>query len=129
MANAKFNAKDYGTVQYDFAPDAPVVKGYIPDPSDEMLQQYHKDIRDLMEEAGINDLPSPSEMRLNPDRMDEYMDRLDKYDIIDTHHKLLEIIAKLCADTPSVDDMMMLPYRKRIGFVRFVQKELINPEA
>lgn len=129
MANVQFNAKDYGSVAYNFGPDAPEIKGTIPDPSDEMIQQYHKDIRQLMQDSGINDLPSETEMRLHPERMDEYMDRLDKHDQIDTHHQLLEIIAKLCSNEPGVDEMMKLPYRKRIRFVRFAQKELTNPEV
>lgn len=129
MANVQFNANDYGNVRYDFKPDAPDVKGVIPDPSDDKIKQYHKDIRQLMEDSGINDLPSETEMRLHPERMDEYMDRLDAYDQIETHHNLLEIIARLCSNEPSVEDMMKLPYRKRIRFVRFAQKELTNPEV
>lgn len=126
---ANFHAKDYGSVQYNFHPDAPHVKGVIPDPSDDMLKIYHKNIRELMKESGIEDLPTEAELRANPGRMDSLMDRIDNYDQIETHHKVLEIIAELCGDTPSVEDMMLLPYRKRIRFVRFVQKELTNPEA
>lgn len=82
-----------------------------------------------MKDSGIEDLPSESDMRLHPDRMEEYMDKLDQFDTIEIHHNLLEIIAELCANQPSVDDMMQLPYRVRIRFVRHVQKELISPEV
>jgi hypothetical protein len=126
---ANFHAKEYGTVQYNFHPDAPTIRGTIPDPSDEMLQTYHKKIREVMRDSGIEDLPTESEIRANPGRLDAMMDRLESYDQIDTHHKILEIIAELCSNTPSVEDMMALPYRKRIRFVRFVQRELTNPEV
>lgn len=125
---ANFHAKDYGTVQYNFHPDAPGIKGVIPDPSDDMLQTYHTQINGLMRESGINDLPSDTELRLHPERMDEYMDRLESFNAIDTHHKLVAIVAELCSDSPSVDDMMKLPYRKRVKFIRFAQKELASPE-
>jgi hypothetical protein len=126
---ANFHAKDYGTVQYNFHPDAPEVRGVIPDPSDDMLQAYHKAIREVMKESGIEDLPTESEIRANPGRLDDMMDRVEAFDQIETHHRILDIIATLCQNQPSVEDMMKLPYRKRIRFVRFVQKELTNPEA
>lgn len=125
---ANFNAKDYGTVQYNFHPDAQI-RGVIPDPSDEMLSDYHKAIRQLMRDSGIEDLPTDTDIRLHPDKMDEFMDKLDAFDQIETHHQLLEIIATVCSNQPSVEDMMLLPYRKRIRFVRFVQKELTSPEV
>lgn len=126
---ANFHAKDYGTVQYNFHPDAPVIKGTIPDPSDDMLQEYYKEMREMFRESGIDDLPSEAEIRANRDKLDELMDKIERFDRIETHHRLLEIIAKLCQNQPSVDDMMQLPYRKRVRFVRFVQKELADPEV
>jgi hypothetical protein len=125
---AQFHAKDYGTVQYNFHPDANI-RGTIPDPSDDMLQTYHKNIRQWLKDSGLEDLPTEDELRRNPDRTQELIDRVEKFDQIDAHHKLLEIIAEVCQHQPSVDDMMQLPYRKRVRFTRFVQKELINPEA
>lgn len=126
---ANFHAKDYGTVQYNFHPYAPTVRGTIPDPSDDQLQTYHKDMRQLMKESGIDDLPSDIDMKLHPEKMDEYMEKIEAFDQIETHHQLLEIIARLCNDTPNVEQMMELPYRVRIRFVRYIQKELTSPEV
>lgn len=126
---SQFHAKDYGSVNYNFHPDAPHIKGIIPDPSDEMLQSYYRAMRELFKDAGIDELPTDTEIRLHPERMNEFMDRLEKFDRIEAHHQVLEIIAMLCQNTPSVDDMMQLPYRKRVKFIRFVQKEIADPEA
>lgn len=125
---AQFHAKDLGTVTYNFHPDAQI-RGTIPDPSDTLLQEYHKEIRAWLKDSGIEDLPSEAELRSNPERAEELMDRVEQFDQIEAHHQLLEIIAKVCQNQPSVDDMMQLPFRKRVRFVRFVQKELISPEA
>lgn len=126
---ANFHAKDYGSVQYNFHPDAPHVKGTIPDPSDEMISDYHKKIREVMKESGIEDLPSEAELRANPGRIDSMMDRIESYDQMETHHKVVTVVAELCGNQPNVDEMMLLPYRKRVRFIRFAQKELTNPEA
>jgi hypothetical protein len=125
---ANFSAKSYGTVQYDFRPFSEI-RGVIPDPSDDMIQLYHKTFKKVMKNSGINELPSDSDIRINPERMQEYMDKIDEFDGIEIHHKILEIVAELCVNQPSVEDMMTLPYRVRVGFIRHVQKELISPEV
>lgn len=125
---AEFHANTYGSVKYNFHPDG-TARGVIPDPSDDMLQTYHKQIRQWLKDSGIDDLPSEEELRRNPERARELSEQAESFDRIEVHQQLLKIIAELCQDQPSVDDMMTLPFRKRIRFVRFVQKEITNPEA
>lgn len=124
----KFNANDYGSVEYDFTKYQEGLKGIIPDPSDDLIQQYFKEMREFFRENGLDDLPSERDLRLNPSRIRELTERIEAIDKIEVHHSQLAIVAKLCQNTPSTEEMMKLPYRVRVRFIRYVQTELTSPE-
>lgn len=125
---AGFKSSDYGTVQYDFRPDS-TIQGTIPDPSDELIQQFFKEFNEFLKENGLDDAPNEYELRSDPEKLQKELERIRSIDKVAIHHQQLKIIAKLCQDQPSVEDMMTLPYRKRIRFVQFVMRELTNPEV
>lgn len=124
---AGYKAQDYGTVNYNFKPDVPV-EGKIPDPSDEMIQDYFKEIKEYYTRHGLDDIPSDFEMRTNPERLQEMIDKMQNSDRISLNRELVGIVCRLCGGQPSEDEVLGLPFRKRVKFLQFVQKELTNPE-
>lgn len=125
---AGFKSSDYGTVQYDFNPEVKI-KGTIPDPSDEMLQQYFKEIREFFKRNNLDGLtPTEYELRTDPAKFKEMLDLIDSVDKIHANHELVDIVCRLCGNQPNTEEVLGLPYRKRIKFLQFAQRELANPE-
>lgn len=126
---AKFDAEEFGSVEYDFTPYGGV-KRPIPDPSDEMIQTYHKKVHELIREHDSEDIPSEKQLRDDPALLKRVIERTRKMiESMDTHHRMVEIIAELCQEQPSAEEIKHLPYRVRVPFIRFVQREVINPEG
>lgn len=125
---AEWKAQSYGTVQYDMRPDVDL-QGTIPDPSDEILREYFEDIKKFGESHGLNDVPTEYELRNNPERVQQMIDRMNSTDKIKVNHELTAIVAKLCQHKPSEEDILKLPYRKRVVFLRWIQDQLTSPEV
>lgn len=125
----KFDAEEYGSIEYDFTKYGGVKRPII-DPSDEMIQTYHKKVHELIRENDSDDVPSEKQLREDPAQLKRIIERTRKMiESMDTHHRMVDIIAELCQNQPSSEEMLSVPYRVRIAFIRFVQRELVNPEA
>jgi hypothetical protein len=125
MSNT-FSAKTIGVngLRYDFRDwlggDGP--QGLIPEPSDKMLEAYFDRVRELAKEADID------EEELDGLSDAEVAERTSEVNFGELQENMAEAIGNLCQDSPSKDDLLRLPFRIRQVFVKWLLKELNDPE-
>lgn len=122
-----FDAGVFGSLRYNFTAFGGVA-GIIPDPSDELLDAFNKGYRDLLKEYGVTEDGEEIEDSEVPD-LDELEKRADKPTFVQQQQDVVKLIAELCQDSPSEEQIMKLPFRVRQKFVVWLQRQLVSPEA
>jgi hypothetical protein len=90
-------------------------KGTIPEPTEPLLRAYGEALRTLygVEEA---------------EEVEEAIDA-EGPSAEERHRRLLELTAELCQQSPSADELQELPPRACNLFMKWVYKELSDPEV
>lgn len=86
--------------------------GAIPEPSTDALEAYQKSMQTLMKGRSL--------------------DALQKQDTEESRKQLrqvLEHVAKLCQNSPSLEELAQLPPRWKIGFMKTFNREMSDPEV
>lgn len=120
---AKFSLAAVETLDYDFTgfpkEDGKgycTGKGTIPEPSQKALDQYFKDLSEIMGGGGaaahVRDIT-----QIDPEVQKEQL------------AAVFAAIAKLCSNQPSKEQLMELPPRIKIAFLKWVNQEFQNPEV
>jgi len=120
-----FDAGVFGSLRYNFTAFGGVT-GIIPDPSDELLDDFNKSYRALLKEYGVTE--DGEELEDVPD-LDELEKRADRPTFVQQQQDVVKLIAALCQDSPSEEQIMKLPFRVRQKFVVWLQRQLVSPEA
>lgn len=124
--NDTFDGGQYGTLRYDFTKWSGK-QGVIPDPSDELIEQFMRGMRDTAKEyqsEGGADVESLSAAELQ-----ELMDDDSNMRITEAQAAIAKLTADLVQNSPSADELLALPFRVRQGFLRWLQGKLLDPEA
>jgi len=98
------------------------VAGTIPDPSEARVRAFNLAVDQLRREA------ADETDRLLKDHADD-ADLAEQADAIAErlHEKELDLVAELCAGTPTREQIADLPHRVRTGFMEWLGEELRNP--
>jgi hypothetical protein len=111
-------------------------KGEIPEPSDKQLLAFMKSLAETMQQAFSREAKTPegNAVRLQvvtdqkPSEIFNALADLTNEEMLENQRPMMEAISKLCSGTPSVEEIFMVPFRRRMLFVAWLLKEL-NPEA
>jgi hypothetical protein len=119
-----FDAGQYGTLRYDFKKFGGV-QGIIPDPSDEMLEAFMRRLRDIAKEYGADDIDENA----TAEQLQDLMEEDENLRLADAQKDQAEAVSELCQGSPNAEQLMALPFRVRQGFMRWLQRKLMDPEA
>lgn len=119
-----FDAGQFGTLRYDFKKFGGV-QGLIPDPSDEMIEEFMRELRDIANEFGSGDVDENA----SPEEIAELMEDDSNLQIAAAQQRMAEVTGKLCQGSPDAAALLALPFRVRQGFMRWLQRKLMDPEA
>jgi hypothetical protein len=128
-------------LDYDFAPHAPLVKGVTPEPSDKLIGQYWKGYGKLIREHArlleewqtkldtVDQLPSETEaqreLRMEARRkLDEQFEAWQGERAEVMRSERIRLVAEVCSQKPSVEELVALPGRVYDGFEQYMQGEL-----
>jgi hypothetical protein len=118
-----FDASAYGTLRYDFKKFGGV-QGMIPDPSDEMIENYMRALRDIAREFGEDEVSEDA----TPEEIQDALDN-SNLEIKAAQDAMALATSELCQASPSADELLRLPFRVRVGFFNWLQRKLMDPEA
>lgn len=125
-ASDTFDAGVYGTLRYDFKKFGGV-QGVIPDPSDEQIETFMRNMRDTAKEFGQDESVDPDSM--SAEELQELMEDEAALQIKEAQVKISGLVGDLCSSSPSADELLALPLRVRQGFMRWLQGKLLDPES
>jgi len=116
-----FDAAQTSPLEFTFRPHVDVA-GTIPDPSEARVRAFNLAVDQLRREA------SEETDRLLKDHADD-PDLAEQADAIAErlHEKELDLVAELCAGTPTREQIADLPHRVRTAFMEWLGEELRNP--
>lgn len=118
-----FNAGDYGRLRYDFT-DYGGVTGIIPEPSDDLINEFQEDYRALARRYGVDiGDEAPAE------EVTEAINKADQTDMRKAQAELAELSAKLCSNSPDADQILQIPFRIRMRFNAWLLGQIMDPEA
>lgn len=118
-----FNLTDeVGALDYNFEPYAG--KGTIPEPSTMQIQAFRQALGEMLGEVDEDSSNKVDDVALAK-RLAEYL----KSDTTEADEKSLHIVADVCSNQPSFDDLQALPYRARQAFFGWVVGMLLVPEG
>jgi hypothetical protein len=118
-----FNLTDaVGVLEYNFEPYAG--KGVIPEPSAIQIQAFRQALGEMLGEVD-EDSSDKDEGVVFAKRLSEYLNS----DTTEADEKSLHIVADVCSNQPSFDDLQALPYRARQAFLGWIVGMLLVPEG
>lgn len=119
---AQFNAQGaVEALEYDFRPHVDA-HGVIPEPSTGQIQAYFDGARDLAK--GVQGLRSQATAAeagdLSEEQMAEIVEQIENLDIAEYMDQIVHLVAALCSNEPSAEQIFALPFRIRQAFVKWV---------
>lgn len=121
---AGFNASTaVEALDYDFRPFVEA-HGVVPEPSTDQITVYRKAIMDMFEEMipeGLDD-----ENQKTVDMIHKVVQFLGS-DRSEEQEKILHVLADVCSDKPSYDELSALPYRHQQAFAGWVSGIFLLP--
>jgi hypothetical protein len=125
---ASFDAGTVGErLEWTFVPDVKA-HGTLTEPDDRQIAEFIAGIRKLMNDAQVKGM---AELGENPDPADVMgaINALDVDDLVKSLHDMAALYSALCSYSPTTDQILGLPMRKRAAFYAWIQKEVVSPEA
>lgn len=123
-----FDAGTYGSLRYDFKAYGGV-QGRIPDPSDEMLEQFMRRLREIAKEFGDDELETEQLDEMTAEQINEILAEDKNLEIAEAQKAMCDAVAELCQGSPDAAAMLALPFRVRQGFMQWLQRKLLSGEA
>lgn len=129
---AQFTSEHLELLEYDFTGFAANSggmcsgKGTIPEPTKQMLLDYAQAVREIFETDDLADV-DPATMVADSfatEEKDEVSEELDS-----ASDQLLDATSALCSGTPTKAQLVELPPRILRGFMKWVYREIADPEA
>lgn len=125
---AKFDAGAVvEALEFTFKPHADL-EGTVPEPNDRQIAAFQKAMKDEIIKAA-RELGVTGDISIG-----EFMAALEKTDqtveeVIEVNRRAAKIFADLCSGHPSQAQLMKVPPRARLAFFRWLQGEVLSPEA
>ena len=116
-------------LDYDFEKYGP--SGVTPEPSSDQIDEFRKRISELLgqmldeaKERGQHEIPTGplAQIQLVSDLLADGSNR-------PLERKLFEVVAAVCSDEPTVDQIDALPYRLKHAFVAHMSDKFLLPEV
>jgi hypothetical protein len=120
-------SEEVSSLEYNFEPYAG--KGTIPEPSSLQITAFKKGLAQMVEYSARNEDIDVDVEKLPTSEYAARLSKLLREDTSEYDDKVLHMIADVCSDTPSYDDLTALPFRARQAFLGWVIGALIVPEA
>lgn len=127
---AKFTA---GTaveaLDYDFTDYVPGCAGTIPEPTTEQIETYFDRAREVAQEVMAvknkmdkvkNADGDGSTENLTEEEVTEIVTDLEEIDVHGLQAKMVDLIADLCSQQPTAEQITALPFRVRQAFIKWV---------
>jgi hypothetical protein len=92
-------------------------KGTIPEPSQKALDEYFQSLSEIMESVPGQGKAVKRVLDIDPEQQKEQL------------AEIFAAIAKLCSNQPNQEQLMELPPRIKIAFLKWVNQEFQNPEV
>lgn len=124
----KFNADSIGgELEYDFSRwGGP--QGVVPEPPRFAVNKMLKGVNAAFKDLGL--IEEDNEDTITADGVADTMNKIEDEEIFEKlQDRLLEVIAEVCAGSPSREVLEKLPYRPFQGFFGYLVGSLTNPEA
>jgi hypothetical protein len=116
--------EEVGVLEYNFMPYAG--SGIIPEPSAIQIQAFRQALGEMLGDVEDSpDKPAQDDPTLFAKRLSEYLNQ----DTTETDEKSLHLVADVCSNQPSFDELHALPYRARQAFLGWVVGMLLVPEG
>jgi hypothetical protein len=125
----KFDAGQLAeSLEFDFRGAGVDAHGTIPEPSDKQIGTYLDEVatafKKIGEVAGLANLNTG-----DPQAMLAALEKIDATQFVAVLDDISKAAAKLCGGTPSLVQIRALPLRVRQHFFRYLQEEIVRPEA
>ena len=120
-------SEEVSSLEYNFEPYAG--KGTIPEPSSFQITSFRKGLAQMVEYAARNEDIDVDVEKLPTAEYAKRLSNLLREDTSEYDEKVLQMIADVCSNTPSYDDLTALPFRARQAFLGWIIGALIIPEA
>jgi hypothetical protein len=116
-------------LDYTFEPYAPGCTGSVREPDDKQIADYMAATRQM-----VNDFRGrlPDELIGGATTITSVLDGVENLDVTvmaEFTGAMAEVAAALCSGTPSKEDILKLPPRRRAHFYAWLQREVMSPEA
>lgn len=121
---------DYDFEKYDAG------KGVIPEPTTGQLSAYFNEIREIANRARelqaaskrISNKDADGEDTVTDEEAQEIIAAMDNFSLETFQQEMAGAVARLCSDSPSMDQLSKLPYRVLQAFIKWISGEF-RPEG
>jgi hypothetical protein len=104
-------------------------EGLIPEPTDRQVGEFLAGLKDAMRESREK-AATRQEVDVNdPEQVARAVDEMDPEEFVRTAEVMASLYSALCSGTPTKEQILSVPRRARLAFYRWVQGEVLNPEA
>lgn len=114
-------------LDWTFEPDVPGARGTIREPRDAQIGDYLSAVKKMSAE-----LKGRIPEGVDPDDPQELLAAIDSLDtdiVVQVHAKMARVYADLCSGSPTTEQILALPLRKRVMFYAWLQEQVMAPEA
>jgi hypothetical protein len=126
-SNNVWSTSDIEDPRYDFTQYGGGA-GHMGEPSDEQIEQYQKQMDALEERLGLKDIPSQEELQANPKLVEKFNDALRQAKSVEVQNEIAQYVCEMTGNQPSWEELKKVPFRKRVPFVKKVQRTFLDPE-
>jgi hypothetical protein len=93
-------------------------KGVVPEPSTTEMKNFQTSFARIMRDAGALEMSDEEAAKLSEGEFDALQEQVGEIG-----DRLDAAIAKLCKDTPSVDEVSTLPFRVKTAFSKWLMEQ------
>lgn len=93
-------------------------KGVIPEPSTSEMKRFQKEFAQIMRKGAALDVSDEDAMKMTDKEFTDFQKKTDKIS-----EDLDSAIARLCKDTPSVEEVASLPFRVKTKFSKWLMEQ------
>jgi len=124
-------AFDAGTVaeplDFTFEPFVKGCHGTIREPSDKQIGKFLSEIKALV--AKVDKEVPGGVTGDDPQALIQASENLDPEAVVSLMSSMARVYTDLCSGSPSAEQILGLPIRRRQGFYNWLQSEVMSPEA